>query len=192
VATYRLVTRGKAAHAGIEPERGISAITEIAGQILAAQALADTAKGTTVTVGVMQGGTASNVVPAEATASVDVRFTQAGEGERIHQGLLALRPTLTGAAVEVLPLDTRPPLERSARVIALYQQARAIAGELGQDLGEGSTGGGSDGCLTAALGIATLDGLGPQGGGAHAIDEHVLRHDLSFRLAFFGALLERL
>lgn len=192
VATYQLTIRGRAAHAGIEPERGISAITELAHQVLAIQSMAAPEQGTTVSVGTIRGGTTSNVIPAEAHAAIDVRFARASEGERVHAAMSALSPHTQGVTIEVDRVDTRPPLERSAGVIALYQEARAIATELGFDLAEGSTGGGSDGCLTAAIGIPTLDGLGPQGGGAHASDEHVLLADLPFRLKFFAALLERL
>ena len=192
VASYRLTAHGRAAHAGIEPERGINAITELIQQILAVHALEDTQRGTTVNVSTIKGGTASNVIPAEATASIDVRFAQAEEGERIDRALFALKPHLPGATLDLVQVDTRPPLERTAAVVALYEQARGIAAGLEFDLGEGGTGGGSDGCLTAALGIPTLDGLGPQGGGAHARDEHILTSDLPFRLAFYAALLEQL
>jgi glutamate carboxypeptidase len=132
------------------------------------------------------------VIPADAGAAIDVRFASAREGVRVHNALTTLAPAMQGVTIEVVRVDYRPPLERSAGVIALYQEARSIAAELGSDLGEGSTGGGSDGCLTAALGVPTLDGLGPQGGGAHASDEHVLLADFPFRLKFFAALLERL
>jgi glutamate carboxypeptidase len=192
VATFRITTHGRAAHAGVEPERGINAITEMAYQIFAVQELANTQLGTTVTVGTVNGGTASNVVPARATATIDVRYAQAEEGTRVRRALEALTARHAEASIELEVVDTRPPLERNERVIALYQRARALAERLGFDLAEGSTGGGSDGCLTAALGVPTLDGLGPQGGGAHAVDEHIRREDLSFRLAFYTALLQEL
>jgi glutamate carboxypeptidase len=192
VATYRLNVHGRAAHAGVEPERGINAITELAHQILAVQELGNAQLGTTVSVGTVSGGTASNVVPARATATIDVRYAQNDEGARVRRALDALTARHPGAAIELGVIDSRPPLERNERIIALYHNARAIAAELGFELGEGGTGGGSDGCLTAALGVPTLDGLGPQGGGAHAVDEHVRRQDLSFRLAFYMALLEKL
>jgi glutamate carboxypeptidase len=192
VATFRIKAHGRAAHAGIEPEKGVSAITELAHQILALQALANTQDGTTVTVGTISGGTATNVIPALAEAGVDVRYVRRSEAERVQRAILAARAVTPNARVEVQAIDVRPPLERTDAVVNLYQRAREIAGELKFDLGEGSTGGGSDGCLTAALGVPTLDGLGPQGGGAHAIDEHIQLSDVPFRLAFYAALLERL
>jgi glutamate carboxypeptidase len=192
VATFRLIAHGRAAHAGIEPEKGVNAILEIAQQIVALQALGNRDLGTTVSVGTVNGGTSTNVVPAHAEANIDVRFAQSSEGERVQHALLNLRPLVSGASVEVKPVDTRPPLERTPAVVGVYEQARSIARDLGYDLGEASTGGGSDGCLTAAIGVPTLDGIGPQGGGAHAVDEHVLIADLPFRLALFVQLLQSL
>jgi glutamate carboxypeptidase len=192
VSTYRLEARGRAAHAGIEPERAVSAVTEIAHQILTVIGAADASRGTTVNVGLIQGGTASNVVPADAWATIDVRFASVGEGERVDAALRALRPQLTGATVRVELTESRPPLERTDGVVRLYHHARAVAGELGVILPEGSTGGGSDGSLIAALGLPTLDGLGPRGGGAHAVDEHIIVDDLPFRLALLCKLLETL
>lgn len=192
VATYAMTARGRAAHAGIEPERGINAIAELAHQIISLDAIANPATGSTVSVGTIKGGTATNTIPAEASAAVDVRYSSAAEAGRVHAALMQRTPTIGGASVEVVQTEARPPLERTEKVIALYQQARALAAELEFDLGEGSTGGGSDGCLSAAVGTPTLDGLGAQGGGAHAIDEHVLLADLPLRLAFYMLLLERL
>ncbi len=192
VATYRLTTHGRAAHAGIEPERGVNAIDELVHQLLAVQALAEPSLGTTVLVSTVNGGTVSNVVPAQATATIDARFSLTTEGERIQRALLALTPHDARAGLDVQQVDTRPPLERTPAVVVLFERARALAAALGFALGEGDTGGGSDGCLTAALGIATLDGIGPQGGGAHAADEHIRVQDLPFRLAFYASLLEQL
>lgn len=192
VAIYHLCTTGRPAHAGIEPERGVSAVVEMAHQILRVLALADPARGTTINVGVVHGGTASNVVPAEARAEIDVRFSTAAELKRVDAGLRALTPVLDGAGVEVVGGENRPPLERTDGVVELYGRVRAIAAELGFDLGEGSTGGGSDGCYTAAIGVPTLDGLGVGGGGAHAADEHIVVADLPRRAALLVRLLERL
>ncbi|MGH7467472.1 MAG: M20 family metallopeptidase [Longimicrobiales bacterium] len=192
VATYRLIVHGRAAHAGIEPERGVNAITELVHQVLAAHALADAQLGTQVMASTIHGGTASNVVPAEAVASIDIRYANMAEGDRVRRELVALAPIDPRARLEVQQVDARPPLERTAGVIALYQQARSMAAKIGHDLAEGGTGGGSDGCLTAALGIPTLDGLGPQGGGAHSVDEHIRTDDVSFRIALYTALLEQL
>ncbi|HSL71697.1 MAG TPA: M20 family metallopeptidase [Longimicrobiales bacterium] len=192
VATYRLTAHGRAAHAGIEPEKGVNAVVELAHQVLALQQIAAQFADGSITVGTVSGGTATNVVPALATASVDVRFASIAAGERIDTELNKIAPRTSGARVEVERTDWRPPLERSPGVVALYERARGIAETLGMQLGEGGTGGGSDGCLTAALGVPTLDGLGPRGGGAHSVDEHVLIDDLPFRLAFYSRLLEEL
>jgi glutamate carboxypeptidase len=191
VATYQLTAHGRAAHAGVEPEKGVNAIVELAHQLTRLPELTD-ADGTTVSVGTMQGGTATNVIPALATAAIDVRFPNAAADQRVRAALQNLEPRLPGARLELEQTDWRPPLVRNEGVVALYRRARELANELGFELGEGGTGGGSDGCLTAALGIPTLDGLGPQGGGAHSVDEHVLVADLPFRLAFFSLLLEQL
>jgi glutamate carboxypeptidase len=192
VASYTIRITGKAAHAGIEPDRGVSAITELAHQIMRVLSFADRAKGTTTSVGVVRGGTKVNVIAAEAYAEVDVRTSTMAEAERIKSAMSSLTPTLPGATVHVEEHDSRPPLERTPGVVALYEKARAAAHDLGFELGEGSTGGGSDGNLTAALGIPTLDGLGVQGGGAHAIDEHILVADIPRRVALINRLLETL
>lgn len=193
VGVYRLRFTGRAAHAGIDPAKGVSAVLEMAHQTLALHALAAPDRGTTVSVGPVRGGTVSNVIPAEAEAEVDVRFSTLDEGERVDAAIRSLRPVLPGAGVALVEGGiNRPPLERTAAVAALYRTARDLAGDIGFDLPEGSTGGGSDGCFTAALGIPTLDGLGPQGGGAHAVDEHILVADLPRRVALVRRLLEAL
>ena len=192
VLTYQMTIEGRAAHAGTHPSEGVSATVELAHQIQQIMALADPAQGTTLNVGVVSGGTASNVVPAHAFAEIDVRVTNAAETERVHNALLSLKPYLPGAKVNVVQTEKRPPLERSEKVVALYERVKAIAAPLGIDLPEGSSGGGSDGSFTASLGIPTLDGLGPDGGGAHSADEHVLLHDLPVRLALFTRILEEL
>jgi glutamate carboxypeptidase len=192
VAIYHLCVTGRPAHAGLEPERGVSAVEELAHQILRVIALADPARGTTINVGVVHGGTASNVVPAAARAEIDVRFNTKAERERVERALLSLTPVLEGAAVEVTGGENRPPLERSDGVVRLYELVRVAAAELGIELGEGSAGGGSDGCFTAALGVPTLDGLGVTGDGAHATHEHIIVPDLPRRIALFARLLDRL
>ena len=192
IADYRIVVRGRAAHAGLEPEKGINAILELSHQIIRATALAAPEKGTTISVGRVGGGTATNVVPAEAWADFDVRFTTLDEQRRVDAALRALRPVLPGAEVRVEGGRDRPPLERSEAVLRLYRHARDLATELGFELGEGAAGGASDGNFTAALGVPTLDGLGPRGGGAHAADEHVLVEDLVRRTALYARLLETL
>jgi glutamate carboxypeptidase len=192
VATYRIEARGIAAHAGIDGTLAVSAIAELvraAGTILDH---ADHARGTTVNIGNISGGTASNVVAARASAVVDVRIAEPPEGERIHAAFMALRAVNPKADLTVVQSEGRPPLVRTPAVAALYETARTIARSLGVELSEGGTGGGSDGSLAAAVGAATLDGLGAQGGGAHAVDEHIVLDDLPFRLALIASLLERL
>ena len=192
VLTYRIDVTGRAAHAGVAPQTGVNAIVELAKQIERIYAFAKPDIGTTVNVGVISGGTASNVVAAQATAEVDVRVVNMVEGERIHRDLMALTSIADGATVSVRRTEQRPPLERTPAVVALYEQARLLARDLGHEMGEGASGGGSDGSLTAAMGIPTLDGLGCDGGGAHAADEHIIVSDLPYRLALFAKLLETL
>lgn len=192
VAGYRIDVRGRASHAGLAPEAGVNAIVEVAHQILAATAHADPAAGTTISVGVTGGGTATNVVPAEAWALVDVRFTSAAEARRVDAAIRAVEPVLPDAAVTVTGGINRPPMERTAGIAGLYEVARSLAAEDGWELGEGLSGGASDGSLTAGLGVPTLDGIGPDGGGAHAADEHVRIEDLPRRVRLYGRLLEQL
>jgi glutamate carboxypeptidase len=192
VLTYRLRVEGRAAHAGIEPGTAVSAITELAHQILDILAIADHHRGTTLNVGVIEGGTAGNVVAGRASAEIDVRVVDASEAERVDAALRALAPHLAEARIELTRTESRPPLERTDAVVRLYEQARDLAAGLGVHVGEGASGGGSDGSLIASLGVPTLDGLGPRGGGAHAVTEHILVDDLPFRLAFIARLLEAL
>lgn len=192
VSTYRLDVQGRAAHAGIEPEQAVSATVELAHQILEILALADATRGTTINVGVIGGGTATNVVPAQAWATLDVRAWDPADNARIGAALANLRPHHPEARVHARLTEDRPPLVRSDAVARLFAHAHQQVARLGLDLGEGSTGGGSDGCITAALGTPTLDGLGPRGAGAHTSDEHILLSDLPFRLAFMTLLLETL
>jgi glutamate carboxypeptidase len=192
VATYRFDIGGRAAHAGIEPEAAVSAVTELSHQLPRIIGLADHARGTTVNVGIVHAGTASNVVAGEAWGTIDVRSVVPAEAERVHEGLMALRPVLPGAKLVVERTESRPPLVRTAAVVALYERARAVAAELGVDVGEGASGGGSDGSLIATYGVPTLDGVGARGGGAHSSDEHVLVDDLPFRMDFMTRLLATL
>lgn len=190
IADFILEIDGRAAHAGVEPEKGVSAVEELACQILALKALAEPAKGTTVNIGVVDGGTRPNVVAAHARAEIDVRFSSAAEAERVVRAIRRLSPRLPGAKVRITGGVDRPPLERSEGVIRLARMAQAIANELGFPLQESATGGGSDGNFTAALGIPTLDGLGPDGGGAHADSEHLLIDSWLQRTVLLGRLLE--
>lgn len=192
VSTYTLEIEGRAAHAGVEPEKAISAVRELAHLLPAIHALEDRAAGTTINVGILRAGTASNTVPAHASAVIDVRFVVPEEAARVDAGLRALGPVQPGAKVTLDRPEHRGPLVRTPEIVALYEQARTLAAELGVMLGEGSTGGGSDGSIMAEYGVPVLDGIGPRGGGAHARDEHILIADLPFRLAFIASLLETL
>jgi glutamate carboxypeptidase len=189
IANYEVIARGISAHAGLDPEKGISAILELAGQIVALNALNDLKQGITVNVGVISGGTFSNVVASEARAEVDVRFRTMTQGEEISHRIEVMQPVRTGAQIEIRGGINRPPLERTPGVVALFERARSIASELGFDLGEGPSGGASDGNFTAAQGIPTLDGLGVEGDGAHAAHEHIVVADLPRRAALITALL---
>ncbi|MGO9920568.1 MAG: M20 family metallopeptidase [Isosphaeraceae bacterium] len=192
VGRFRLEIEGKAAHAGVAPTQGRSAIIELAHQILAIQQLQDLGAGTTINIGVVTGGTTANVVPASASAEIDVRVVSAGEAARMSSALLAVSPLTPEVRLTMSGGFTRPPMERTPAVAALFEQARQIGRVLGLELTEGSTGGGSDGNFTAALGVPTLDGLGVRGGGAHADDEHIVIDSLPERAALLAALLLQL
>jgi len=189
---FHLRVIGKPAHAGIEPERGVSAIRELARQVLAIEDLQDATRGTTLSVGIVRGGTRSNVIPAEAEAIIDVRAATLDDADRVTRAMLALQPQIAGAAISVSGGIDRPPFERTAAVEALFRHAQAVAARLGRTLDEGSTGGGSDGNLTAALNVPTLDGLGAIGAGAHGLDEYVEIPELPWRAALVAGLIERI
>jgi glutamate carboxypeptidase len=186
---YFVRITGRAAHAGVEPQKGISATGELAHQVLALHALNDYAVGTTINVGVVRGGTRPNVVAAEAEAHVDVRVQTLAEADRIDSAIRGLQPHLPGAQLDIDGGLNRPPMERSTAMAALFERAQANAAAMGVDLQEGSTGGGSDGNFTAAMGVPTLDGLGPEGEGAHAAHEHVLTESFPRRVALVAGLL---
>jgi glutamate carboxypeptidase len=189
IANYEVITRGISAHAGLDPEKGLSAISELARQILALDALNDLKQGISVNVGVIGGGTLSNVVASDARAEVDVRFRTMAQGQDISRRIESMQPAHPGAQIEIRGGINRPPLERTPVVVGLFEHARSIASQLGFDLGEGPSGGASDGNFTAAQGIPTLDGLGVQGDGAHATHEHIVVADLPRRAALITALL---
>jgi len=189
VGMYQVRTIGISAHAGAAHEEGVNAIEELAHQVVAIQALTDYAAGTTVNVGVVSGGTRSNVVPESAWARVDVRVMNQAEADRLDASLRSLQPHLKGARLEVTGGINRPPMVRTAAGLSLFQKAAEIAAELGFSVTETGTGGGSDGNFTAALGVPTLDGLGVVGDGGHAQHEHVVISSLPERAALLAGLL---
>lgn len=186
---YTVRAKGVAAHAGLDPENGASAILEIARQIVRLDTFNDAARGVTINAGVMSGGTRSNVVAAEAQTEIDVRFSTMADALRLDETILNLRPFDERVKLSVEGGINRPPLERSERVVALYEHARRIASSLGFELGEASVGGASDGNFAAAVGATVLDGLGIAGDGAHAAHEHIIRSDIARRGAFLAGLL---
>ena len=192
VGRFTITARGVAAHAGVDYSRGVSAIHELAHQVLSLYKLNDPAKGTTVNVGVIRGGSRSNVVADQAEMEVDLRVASVAEGERVSRLVHRLKSKTPGASLEISGGINRPPLERTARIVALFERAKGLAADIGIELAQGETGGGSDGSLTAALGIPTLDGLGPDGAGPHALHEHVLIESLVPRAALLTQLVLRL
>jgi glutamate carboxypeptidase len=188
VGRFRVTVRGRAAHAGLEPERGASAILGLAHAIPALYALADPSRGLTVNVGVIGGGLASNVVAPEAWAEVDLRVLQREDADAFEQGLRKLEPAVPGTSLEIQGGMNRHPLEPSSRNRALWHAAERCARELGIELGEGTAGGGSDGNFTTEH-AATLDGLGAVGDGAHAVHEHALVDRMPERAALLAKLL---
>jgi len=192
VGGAEIIVTGRAAHAGIEPEKGVNAVHELAMQIARLMKMNNRARGITVQATVVAGGTTSNVVPERARAAVDIRFVRLADAAQIERGLRRLRPILRRARVEVRMGGMRPPLERSAGVRGLFRVARGVMEEMGRSLGEAATGGGSDGNFTAALGVPTLDGLGAVGDGAHSLREHVVVRELGARAALIAGLIARL
>jgi glutamate carboxypeptidase len=192
IGQYELTVHGVSAHAGVDPRKGVNAIRELALQILAVDAIRDLDRGISVNVGVVSGGSRSNVVPDFATASVDVRAETLADADHVDRAMRALAAQTPGARLEVTGGFNRPPMERSAGVARLFEIARGCAAEIGLELLEGATGGGSDGNFTAALGVPTLDGLGATGDGAHALHEHVTVAELPVRAAVLAGLLHRL
>ena len=183
VGRFIVEATGKAAHSGVEPEAGASAIVELAHQILKIQALNLPTVGTTLNVGLIEGGTAVNVTAASAKAFVDARAWSLAEAERVTAELRTLTPVGAGTKVHVSGGFNRPPMERNEKIAGLFERACRVGLALGLELHEGSTGGGSDGNFTAAVGAATLDGLGVPGGGAHALHEYIVVDKLPERAA---------
>ena len=189
---FTLEVKGRAAHAGLEPEKGASAILELARQIERIDALNNIERGTTVNVGVVQGGTRSNVVAAEASAEIDVRFSTRDEAARIRLELNSLQPVDERVRLLMHGDINRPPLERDGKVLALFEQAREVARALDFELGEAQVGGASDGNFVGALGVPVLDGLGIDGDGAHANHEHINVNDIARRGALLAGLIQTL
>ena len=188
--TYLLDIEGVAAHAGIEPGKGASALLELAHQIQALHDMNDDMAGTSVNVGVASGGSRPNVVAAHARAQVDVRVTTTSEAERTDRLIRGLEPVLGRTRITVTPDLRRPPMVATAESRALFDRARQVARLVGiRDLGEGATGGASDANLVADLGVPTLDGFGPEGDGAHADHEHVLIESMPPRAALLAGML---
>jgi glutamate carboxypeptidase len=189
VGNYLLTIEGVAAHAGVDFDRGHSAILEAARLVQAVSAFTDRMKNRTVNCGVIAGGTRSNVIAASATIEVDVRIAKASDAVTIDRLIRSLRTTDRHCKLTVTGGINRPPMERKAGTIALFKRARILAGQLGFSLDEAATGGGSDGNFTAALGIPTLDGMGAVGEGAHAAHESIVIEHLVPRAALLAAML---
>ncbi len=193
VGRFEVAVEGRPSHAGSRHEDGRSAIREAARQILAIEAMTDYSRGITTTVGMMNGGSAVNVVPREARFTVDLRVLTPEDGITMSQRILGLQPYDPDVKVHVTGEMNRPPYGKSAGIAALYDHARNVAADLGQPLEEVPvTGGGADGNFTAALGVPTLDGLGIDGDGAHTLHEHGLVSSLQPRALLVSRLIETL
>jgi glutamate carboxypeptidase len=189
---FGMKVEGRAAHAGLDPEKGVSAILEMAKQIERLHALNNSGSGITVNVGVVHGGTRSNVVAAETIAEIDARFSTAAEAKQVEKLFSETKPFDERTSVTVSGGINRPPLERTPQVVELYELARDIAHSIGFELGETQVGGASDGNFLAAMGIPILDGLGIEGDGAHAAHEHILAEDIPRRGALIAGLIASL
>jgi glutamate carboxypeptidase len=192
VGDFRITVRGRAAHAGLDFEKGANAVLEMARQIERIASFTRLKQGITVSPGVIQGGTRSNVVPAECHVEVDVRAPSAAAQRYLERQFASLKPFDKRCKVEVAGGLNRPPMERAAGVRGLFRTARALGEELGLELEESSSGGGSDGNFTAALGVPTLDGLGAVGEGAHAPHESILVNRIADRTALLAKLVAAL
>ncbi|HET6889616.1 MAG TPA: M20/M25/M40 family metallo-hydrolase, partial [Pyrinomonadaceae bacterium] len=186
---YSIKVEGRAAHAGLDPEKGASAILELAKQVERLHELNKLGGGINVNVGIVQGGTRSNVVAAEASGEIDVRFSTSEELRAVEQALLNSKPFDERTQVTITGGVNRPPLERTENVEQLYHLAQRIAASLGFELNEAQVGGASDGNFLAAMGIPVLDGLGIDGDGAHAAHEHIIVDDIPRRGALLTGLI---
>jgi glutamate carboxypeptidase len=192
VGDYRVTVRGRAAHAGLDFEKGANAVVEMARQIERIASFTRLVRGISVSPGVIQGGTRSNVVPAECHVDIDIRAPRAADAQYLERCFASLKPFDKRCTLEVTGGLNRPPMERSAGTRRLFQTAHALAQELGVALEESSSGGGSDGNFTAALGVPTLDGLGAVGEGAHAPHESILIDRIADRTALLAKLVAAL
>ncbi len=190
VGSFTLKITGVAAHSGLDFEKGHSAIVELAHQVQAISRLTDLERGITMNVGMVRGGTRTNVVAAEARAEMDLRISHKEDGPEMERRVRELRPVNPACKLEIAGGMNRPPLERTEQVAALFELARGIAQELGFELHETAVGGGSDGNFTAGIGVPTLDGLGAVGDGAHAAHEHVIARELAPRTALLAGLMQ--
>jgi glutamate carboxypeptidase len=188
VGQAELIVHGRASHAGLEPQEGVNAIHELARQLTSIQEWNDLRRGVTVNADLIEGGTRVNVIAERARAVLDLRALRVTDMRRLERQLQALRPILPGTRLEVRGGFNRAPLERKSSA-ALFAKAKALAAQMGLALGECTAGGGSDGNLTAALGVPTLDGLGAVGHGAHSTNEHILISTMPTRAALLAALL---
>ena len=191
VGEFKITVHGRSAHAGVNPAAGVNAIMELIRQLITLQSFARPQQGLTINVGRIEGGTRSNVVPECATAWIDVRIPGSQDRVMIEKRIRDRRPYDPGTKLEIEGGINRPPMEREMAV-GLFRKARALGRTMGMDLAEASTGGGSDGNFTAALGIPTLDGLGAAGDGAHARHEHIRISELPRRAALLAGLLATL
>ena len=189
VGDFTVVVRGRASHAGVDFEAGASAIVELARQIERIARFVDLKRGITVNPGVISGGTRSNVVAAQASAEIDIRVLRLKDAPALERKFRALRPFDARCSIEVTGGLNRPPMERSTGIARLFRSAQKLARELGIEVEESLTGGGSDGNFTAALGVPTLDGLGAVGEGAHAVNESILTDRIADRTALIAKLL---
>jgi glutamate carboxypeptidase len=192
VGDFTVTVRGKASHAGVDFSAGASAIVELARQVERIAGFTDLRSGLTVNPGVVAGGTRTNVVAAEARAEVDIRVLRLRDAPALEKRFRALKPFDRRCTIEVTGGLNRPPMERSAGIVRLFRTAQKLGRELGMELEESLTGGGSDGNFTAALGIPTLDGLGAVGEGAHAVNESLLVGRIADRTALLARLLATL
>jgi glutamate carboxypeptidase len=186
---WRIDIKGVSAHAGVDFEKGASAVRELARVIETVSSWTNLGRGTTVSVGLVGGGSKTNVIPADAWAEVDVRIARKADGARIERKFAALKPVDKRCELQIAGGINRPPMERTRGTVQLFQRARALAAEIGIELAEAATGGASDGNFTSALGVPTLDGMGAVGEGAHARHESILMEHLAPRTALLAGLL---